>query len=370
MANLVADQELQNRAEDEVASVQLPAPPAWKKMFTPKRGGTPRKSEIVFIAPTGEEITNRKQLDQYLKSHPGNPAISEFDWSTGETPRRSARISEKAKSTPPLAESERPKKRARKSSSSKKGGKETEVAEEEINGNEEVEMKDEAADKQNEGGDDKKETEMTDAEILHNSVKAEGGKASNDENMVENGPKTEGPEKTEISAAIVEATGRSTADASEKNEIPHNIAEGALAQKELQNQEDQATVADKRADAVYANAKTQDEGKQNGVTDIEKDTLKAATDKSNDDQEIAPLPSSVQENGQMTEYGAGNDEKMDQGFTESGKQAKNEEKIQGVTIENGKGDQFHIEGKARGEDMENGEAGQIQMEQLVHDKTN
>ncbi|CBI36325.3 unnamed protein product, partial [Vitis vinifera] len=116
-------------SQDEVVSMELPAPPSWKKMFMPKKG-TPRKNEIVFIAPTGEEINSRKQLEQYLKSHPGNPAISEFDWGTGETPRRSARISEKAKATPP-AESEPPKKRGRKSSGSKKDGKETEAATEE-----------------------------------------------------------------------------------------------------------------------------------------------------------------------------------------------------------------------------------------------
>ncbi|KAI8021845.1 Methyl-CpG-binding domain-containing protein 10 [Camellia lanceoleosa] len=70
--------------------------------FIPKKAGTPKKNEIIFTAPTGEEIINRKQLEQYLKSHPGNPAISEFDWGTGETPRRSARISEKAKTAPTL----------------------------------------------------------------------------------------------------------------------------------------------------------------------------------------------------------------------------------------------------------------------------
>ncbi|KAI9401931.1 hypothetical protein POPTR_001G192300v4 [Populus trichocarpa] len=34
-----------------------------------KSVATPKKNEIVFIAPTGEEINNRKQLQQYLKSH-------------------------------------------------------------------------------------------------------------------------------------------------------------------------------------------------------------------------------------------------------------------------------------------------------------
>lgn len=101
--------------------------------FFPKKVGTPRKqSEITFIAPTGEEISSKKQLEQYLKAHPGNPAISEFDWGTGETPRRSARISVKAKSTPPPAETDPPKKRSRKSSSgSKKDNTETESASEE-----------------------------------------------------------------------------------------------------------------------------------------------------------------------------------------------------------------------------------------------
>ena len=69
-------------------------------------------------------------MEQYLKAHPGNPVISEFDWGTGETPRRSTRINEKVKSTPPT-DSDTPKKRARKSSGSKKDNKETESASEE-----------------------------------------------------------------------------------------------------------------------------------------------------------------------------------------------------------------------------------------------
>ncbi|KAL8239738.1 hypothetical protein R6Q59_016305 [Mikania micrantha] len=105
---------------DEAVSLELPAPAGWKKMFLPKQAGTPKKNEIVFIAPTGEEFINRKQLDQYLKAHPGGPKVSEFDWGSGETPRRSTRISEKVKSTPPTSETEPVKKRARKSSSSNK----------------------------------------------------------------------------------------------------------------------------------------------------------------------------------------------------------------------------------------------------------
>ncbi|XP_077211147.1 uncharacterized protein LOC143846569 isoform X2 [Tasmannia lanceolata] len=109
--------------------------PSYRNMglcnFTPKKGGTPKKNEIAFIAPTGEEITNRRQLEQYLKSHPGGPAISEFDWGTGETPRRSARISEKAKAAPPPPESEPKKKRSKKSTGSKNDYGETEAASQE-----------------------------------------------------------------------------------------------------------------------------------------------------------------------------------------------------------------------------------------------
>ncbi|GMH04533.1 hypothetical protein Nepgr_006373 [Nepenthes gracilis] len=107
-----------NAAQEAIVSVELPAPPGWKKKFFLKKGGSPRKSEIIFTAPTGEEIGSRRQLEQYLKLHPGGPALSDFDWGTGETPRRSARISEKAKASP--AESETPKKRTRKMSASKK----------------------------------------------------------------------------------------------------------------------------------------------------------------------------------------------------------------------------------------------------------
>ncbi|KAE9602291.1 hypothetical protein Lal_00050073 [Lupinus albus] len=113
---------------EDAVSFELHAPSGWKKKFLPKKSGTPKKNEIVFTAPTGEEFNNRKQLEQYLKAHPGGPAVSEFDWGTGKTPRRSARISEKAKVAPPL-ESEPPKKRGKKSLASKKEASEEEKEE-------------------------------------------------------------------------------------------------------------------------------------------------------------------------------------------------------------------------------------------------
>lgn len=122
---------VEKETQDEVFSMDLPAPPGWTKKFMPKKAGTPKKNEIIFTAPTGEEITNKKQLEQFLKLHPGGPKIFEFDWGTGETPRRSVRISVKAKATPPPLETEPPKKRSRKSSASKNDIKEKEVATEE-----------------------------------------------------------------------------------------------------------------------------------------------------------------------------------------------------------------------------------------------
>ncbi|KAH6794929.1 Glycosyl hydrolase superfamily protein [Perilla frutescens var. hirtella] len=140
---------------DDVVSVELPAPASWKKLYLPKRAGTPRKNEIVFIAPTGEEISNRKQLEQYLKAHEGSPALSEFDWGTGETPRRSARISEKAKSTPPSKEFEPITKRRKRSSATKKD-KEADAGKEA--GKEETEGM-EVDEKQNAGTEEKTDEE-------------------------------------------------------------------------------------------------------------------------------------------------------------------------------------------------------------------
>ncbi|KAK8930598.1 Methyl-CpG-binding domain-containing protein 10 [Platanthera zijinensis] len=84
------------KAEEEIDSVELPAPAGWKKLV-PKNSATPKRNDVLFISPTGEEIRNRKHLAQFLRSHPGGPSPSEFDWRCGDAPRRSARINEKKK---------------------------------------------------------------------------------------------------------------------------------------------------------------------------------------------------------------------------------------------------------------------------------
>ncbi|KAG6532038.1 hypothetical protein ZIOFF_005876 [Zingiber officinale] len=127
--------------ETEPDAVELTAPAGWTKkvlgcfcgvcilgfvgfmvaclfVFVLNEDGTPRRNEILFISPTGEEIKSRRQLQQYLKAHPGSPSSAEFDWRTGDTPRRSARIREKAKAVE-VPEDEKPKKRERKASSKK-----------------------------------------------------------------------------------------------------------------------------------------------------------------------------------------------------------------------------------------------------------
>lgn len=153
-----------NTPQEEVVSMELPAPSGWKKQFFPKRGGTPKKNEIVFTSPTGEEIHNQRQLQQYLKSHPGGPPASEFDWGTGETPRRSARISEKVKAAPPTPESEPPKKRRKSSASKKDGSKDTEATAEGTN-TDEVQMEDaEKSEKEETAEGAEKDVQMQEAE--------------------------------------------------------------------------------------------------------------------------------------------------------------------------------------------------------------
>ncbi|XP_072956208.1 uncharacterized protein [Typha angustifolia] len=174
-------------AQEEV-SVELPAPSGWKKKFTPKMGGTPRRNEIVFISPTGEDIKNKKQLDQYLRSHPGGPSSSEFDWGTGDTPRRSARISEKAKANE-TPEGEKPKKRERKSSTKKEAKDKRDSGVDESHGNEKgsvpVETK-ESADVDMEGTETVKEIATEEAVIETVTEQDSVDKATkNDENKTE-----------------------------------------------------------------------------------------------------------------------------------------------------------------------------------------
>lgn len=74
-----------------------PAPLGWKRQLVPRvgKGLTPTKTDVIYIAPNGEEIKSKTQLQRYLKAHKDGPAVSEFNWSSGETPRRSGRLTSK-----------------------------------------------------------------------------------------------------------------------------------------------------------------------------------------------------------------------------------------------------------------------------------
>lgn len=45
-----------------------------------KKGGTPKKKDVCFLTPDGEEVKNKRQLDKYLKAHPGTLTAADFDW--------------------------------------------------------------------------------------------------------------------------------------------------------------------------------------------------------------------------------------------------------------------------------------------------
>lgn len=194
---------------NDAVPVELPAPEGWKKLFNPKKSGTPRRNEVVFVSPTGEEIKSKRQLDQYLKSHPGGHSSSEFDWSTGGTPRRSSRISQKSKATE-SPEAEPPKKR-----SAKKGAKEKDDNDEEKldaaagEANEEVELKgkEDVGEKDTEPKAEEKVDEM-DIEKVENKTAADKTSDAKEEEVVNNSLPTPGSEEAEKELTEPEASAK------------------------------------------------------------------------------------------------------------------------------------------------------------------
>ncbi|KAL5547826.1 hypothetical protein UlMin_003057 [Ulmus minor] len=231
-------------SKEEVVSLELPAPAGWKKQFLPKQGGTPKKKEIIFTAPTGEEISNRKQLEQYLKAHPGGPAISEFDWGTGETPRRSARISVKAKTTPPPPETEPPKKRSRKTSASKQDKEEEEAAPEgteETRANEKHDEQkpeeDNAEAKKDVVEEHKEENKAQDADTTTEAVDTGEAKVEKESNLPNDAGKTSEAEQgnskeTEITQNEVQEKTEQPQVEGEKNVVPEEQGKADAASAE------------------------------------------------------------------------------------------------------------------------------------------
>ncbi|MED6121931.1 hypothetical protein PIB30_034880 [Stylosanthes scabra] len=262
-------------AGEEAVSVELPAPPGWKKKYLPKKAGTPKKNEIVFTAPTGEEINNKKQLEQYLKAHPGGPAASEFDWGTGETPRRSARISEKAKAAP-TPESEPPKKRGKKSSASKKDEKEEEKEE-----TKEVQMQE--ADETKDDKDLEVEKNVVE-ENKEDGKKAEGTAVKESTDAVENADIPNDEEKPKTADNEVEA---------EKEKLDNKGVEGSDV---AQNKDEEKIVEETKKDvgagesekpetAPIAEKKVEVEGENNRNShDFEGETKEKEGTKVNDEE--------------------------------------------------------------------------------------
>ncbi|CAN6282092.1 unnamed protein product [Urochloa humidicola] len=160
----------------EAGVTELPAPSGWTKKLAPIRGG---KFEVIFVSPTGEEIKSKRQLTQYLKAHPGGPASSEFDWGTSDTPRRSARLSEKVKATE-SPESEKTPKRGR--SSSKRGKKEKKEDADAVDANETVDRGTlEGTDVEMKDAENPEEEKKEEAPSADATEKTEGGEEKKEE---------------------------------------------------------------------------------------------------------------------------------------------------------------------------------------------
>ncbi|KAL3696304.1 hypothetical protein R1sor_010380 [Riccia sorocarpa] len=146
---------------DSSPSEELSAPQGWTKKLMPRKVGTPKRKDVVFISPEGEEFKTKKQLDKYLKAHPGGPPSTDFDWTTGETPRRSARLSGKGRLSSDSTEAEPTSKRSRRSleerspgsstTPSKRGRKSQAQADDNDNKPAEDEIMQEAVNEQEEG---------------------------------------------------------------------------------------------------------------------------------------------------------------------------------------------------------------------------
>jgi hypothetical protein len=285
--------------------------------FFPKQGGTPKKNEIIFTSPTGKEIVSKRQLEQYLKAHPGGPAASEFDWGTGETPRRSARISEKVKASPP-AKSEPPKKRSRKSLDSKKDNEDKEAAPE--------------------GAEKTKEVHSRDAErIEKDNAYAEMGKEQNQADIKAQDADTKTEAAPPKDGKVGEVNIPNDAEESKKTaEAGLEISKGAVGGKEAEVSE---VTQDEKEKLKGANAQEKalepqvEAEKEDGSRQQDKTDTTAADERKYEVKEegkekdkTSPLES---EGGIKEKSVTGNNDEHKAGVNE------NSNKVEGEVIENG-----------------------------------
>ncbi|KAI5065015.1 hypothetical protein GOP47_0019710 [Adiantum capillus-veneris] len=98
MATLSAPEQEELAYEDNT-----PTPAGWRRKLIPYigKGLVPAKIDVIFVAPSGEEFRSKAQLQRYLKKSKASLSMSEFIWSTDETPRRSSRSASKLPKSPP-----------------------------------------------------------------------------------------------------------------------------------------------------------------------------------------------------------------------------------------------------------------------------
>ncbi|XP_024386060.1 uncharacterized protein [Physcomitrium patens] len=157
----------------------------WKRKGSGKKGGTPKRKDVTFVAPDGEEIKTKRQLDKYLKAHPGTLSAGDFEWGVAagdavtppENRRRSARLSSKGRVSGEgievVAEIKRPAvKRSRKSRENGKDEKDGAGEEADVKAGTENGAHGAADEKVEENGKDKEETKAMDVDVPGEEVAA------------------------------------------------------------------------------------------------------------------------------------------------------------------------------------------------------
>ncbi|KAK4369923.1 hypothetical protein RND71_009398 [Anisodus tanguticus] len=213
-------------------------------------------------------------VGKYLKSHPGGPAITEFDWGTAETPRRSTRISGKAMAveSAPLA------KRSRKSSASKK----------------DVKAVNDVKEKHDDGKDENKDIEE-DAEKKDEMRSSDVDAVK--ENQVEK--KSEGQTEDDPSKeAEVEKDVKMTDNAAEKKDEMHKENQSEVQTEDGKGEDAPSEVAEIDKDVKMAD-NVQDKVKQKPTATAEEKKHQPEQEQSDEQQNVAATKSTEGKNALM-----------------------------------------------------------------------
>uniref|UniRef100_A0A0C9QWB7 TSA: Wollemia nobilis Ref_Wollemi_Transcript_4302_1682 transcribed RNA sequence n=1 Tax=Wollemia nobilis TaxID=56998 RepID=A0A0C9QWB7_9CONI len=295
--------------QPEIVSLELPAPSGWKKQFFPKKGGTPKRNEIIFIAPTGEEIKSKRQLSQYLKSHPEGPGINEFDWGTGDTPRRSARLSEKPKTETPESETKKTPKRSRKSEDGKEKKNKMSETPPDVEASKEEEMRD--ADDVEDSAKEKALAPEKIKDVKNEDDKEEKAeskpeeKQENDKEELEMEPemKVDRPKCEEIKETVVEKE----EDMPVENPAVHvdeEVRNEQPEEKKTEEKQEEQHVVDTKLEDVQSMALRESLGTKEDNKDVENHAENSKSEEPAQQTEVANEPNvkhASQENAQQCE---------------------------------------------------------------------